>query len=53
MILLDAVFLILEATFISPFHSGYLQTGDLADSEDPDEMPHDAAFQQGLHYLQR
>ena len=53
MILLDAVFLTLEVTIINPFHSGYLQTSALADSEDPDEMPHNAEFQQGLHYLQR
>ena len=25
----------------------------LANSEDPDEMPHHAAFHQGLHYLPR
>ena len=25
----------------------------LAKSEDPDEMPHDAAFHQGLHCLQK
>ena len=25
----------------------------LANSEDPDEMPHNAAFHQGLHYLLR
>ena len=25
----------------------------LTDSEDPDEMPHDAAFHQGLHYIKR
>ena len=27
--------------------------GTLANSEDPDEMQHDAAFHQGLHYLLR
>ena len=27
--------------------------GTLANSEDPDEMPHDIAFHQGLHCLQR
>ena len=27
--------------------------GTLATSEDPDEMPHNAAFHQGLHYLLR
>ena len=26
--------------------------GTLANSEDSDEMPHNAAFHQGLHYLQ-
>ena len=25
--------------------------GYFANSDDPDEMPHDAAFHQGLHYL--
>ena len=34
-----------------PFHSGYLQTGTLANSEDPDKIPHNAAFHQGLHWL--
>ena len=28
-------------------------TGTLANSEDPDEMPHEAAFHQGLHCLLR
>ena len=27
--------------------------GSLTNSEDPDEMPHNAAFHQGLHYLLR
>ena len=27
--------------------------GTLANSDDPDEMPHHAAFHQGLHYLLR
>ena len=34
----------------NPFHSRNL-TCTLANSEDPDEMPHDAAFYQGLHCL--
>ena len=29
------------------------ETGTLANSEDPDEMPHYAAFHLGLHYLLR
>ena len=36
--------------FVSPFHSGY-QTGTLANSENPDEMPHAAAFHQGIFIL--
>ena len=28
-----------------------LYTGTFTNSEDPDEMPHDAAFHQGLHCL--
>ena len=36
-----------------PFHSGYQLTGTLVKSEDPDEMPHNAIFHQGLHCLQR
>ena len=28
-------------------------TGTFANNEDPDKMPHDAAFHQGLHYLLR
>ena len=35
----------------SPFYSG--KTGTLANSEDPDEMPHKASFHQGLHCLLR
>ena len=34
---------------VNPFHFGYQQTGTLANNEDPDEMPHNAAFYQGLH----
>ena len=30
-----------------------LQTGTLANCEDPDEMPHNVAFHQGLHCLQK
>ena len=41
-----------QLTF-SKIHSGYLQTDNLANSEDPDEMPHTAAFHQGLHCLLR
>ena len=37
----------------NPFYSGYLHTDTLANSEDPDEMPHNVAFHQGLHCLQR
>ena len=33
--------------------SGYLQTSLRSNSEDPDEMLHDAAFHKGLHCLQR
>ena len=41
-------------TFVNLFilHT-YLLTGTLANSEDQDEMPHHAAFHQGLHFLQR
>ena len=39
--------------YINPFHSGYLQTVTLANSDDPDEMLHIAAFHQGLHCLPR
>ena len=31
----------------------YANPGTLANSEDPDETSHDAAFHQGLHCLQR
>ena len=37
--------------WINPFHSGYGYTGILANSEDPYEMPHKAAYHQGLHCL--
>ena len=32
---------------------GKLQMGTFTNSEDPDEMLHDAAFHQGLHFLLR
>ena len=35
------------------FHSQYLQTGSLANSEYPDEMPQNVTFHPGLHCLQR
>ena len=35
------------------FHSANQETGALANSEDPDEMLHKAAFHQGLHGLQQ
>ena len=38
---------------LSLFLSGYLQTGTLANNEDPDEMSHYAAFYQDLFYLLR
>ena len=34
------------------FHSGYLQTVTLTNSEDPDEMEHNVVFHPGLHCLQ-
>ena len=42
-------------SYFSPyhFHSGCLSTGTLANSEDPDEMPHNVAFHQGLHCMLR
>ena len=33
-------------------HSGYCLKCTFANSEDLEEMPHNAAFHQGLHYLQ-
>ena len=35
---------------VSPLFTGNPKTGILADSEDPDEMPHNAAFHQCLHW---
>ena len=37
----------------NPLYTGNLKTGTLANSEDPDEMQHNAAFHQGLHCLLR
>ena len=42
----------LSSKQVNPFHSGYLQTGTMANSEGPDEMPHTVAFRLGLHCLQ-
>ena len=38
---------------LSLFHSGYYLTTTLANSVDPDEMLHKAAFHHGLHCLLR
>ena len=38
---------------LNPLYTGYSKLSTLANSEDPDEMPHDAAFHQGLHCLLR
>ena len=38
---------------LSPLKTGNPYTGTLAKSEKPNEMPHKAAFQQGLHCLLR
>ena len=32
---------------IDPFHSGYLQTGTFANSDDPDEMSHNSGISPG------
>ena len=34
---------------INPLYSGIPYTSNFANSEDPDEMQHNAAFYQGLH----
>ena len=39
--------------WINDDHYGYLQTGILANSEDPNEILHNVAFHQGLHCLLR
>ena len=36
---------------INPLKNRNPKTGTFANSEDPDEMPHHAAFHQGLHCL--
>ena len=36
---------------LNPLHSGNRLTATLANSKDPDEMPHKAAFHLGLHCL--
>ena len=41
------------ANMFNPFKSGNSETGIFANSEDPDEMPQNVAFHQGLHYLLR
>ena len=51
---LNKTVLLSTQIMFNPFHSGYLPTGTLTNSEDPDEMPHNVAFHhQGLHCLQR
>ena len=37
----------------NPLYTGNTLMGTLANSEDPDEMQHNAAFHQGLHCLLR
>ena len=36
---------------VNPLYTGNLKTGTLTNSEDLDEMQHDAVFHQGLHCL--
>ena len=36
---------------INPLYAGNVWAGTLANSEDPDEMPQNATFHQGLHCL--
>ena len=36
---------------LNPLYSGNPKTSNFANSEDPDEMQHHAAFHQGLHCL--
>ena len=38
---------------INPLYTGNCKIGTLANSEDPDEILHNAAFNQGLHCLLR
>ena len=38
---------------LNPLNMGNPITGTFTNSEDPDEMPHNAAFHQGLHCLLR
>ena len=38
---------------INPFHSGYSIQDPLANSEDPNTIPHKVVFPQGLHCLLR
>ena len=38
---------------LNPLNTGNPITGTFTNSEDPDEMPHNAAFHQGLHCLLR
>ena len=43
-----------KAVFIvNHLRTGNLRTGTIANSEDPDEMPHRVAFHQSLHCLLR
>ena len=39
--------------YINPFHSGYSKQDPLANSEDPNTIPHKVVFPQGLHCLLR
>ena len=40
-------------TLFNPLYIGNLQASIFTNSEDPDEMQHNSAFQQGLHLLLR
>ena len=42
-----------ENVLLNPLYTGNHKTGILASSEDSNEMPHNAAFHQGLHCLLR
>ena len=42
---------ILASLHLNPLYSENLKIGTLANSEDPDEMQHNAAFCQGIHCM--
>ena len=49
--IMRSLYLFFFFAYLFSFHTGHPKRGTLANSADPDQMPHDVASDQGLHCL--